>query len=180
MDQNLFKPYTIKSALDTDTFLRLWDRSLDPSNNAWTLSNRSYSNKGALSWTRADFRFEEGIISDVSTKIKLRIENDLNVNLVYERINVNGQTSGQMADIHNDYSDDNHITAILFCCPQWNIQWGGSFTVYDLECDQYMIFPYIPNNLVVIPSQLDHYGESPNHFTQEMRVTIALMYEIVS
>lgn len=169
-------PYVIENAIDLETFSELWLDNLDPYNQGWTLSNRSYKS-GPPSWTRRRDLFKDNIIKRVSDQLKDNIEETTNTKLSLERINVNGQTSGQISEIHNDYPDPTHITTILFCCPNWNAQWGGSFTVYNPETKSYLVYPYIPNQAVVIPSEWDHYGESPNHFTHEMRVTIAFMFE---
>lgn len=178
MDQNLDKAFSVKDALPEELFLELWETNLNPKNNGWFLNNTSYKDD-AISWTRANKHLDMDLIYRVSNHIRSHIEGYTGHKLQYERINVNGQTTSQLAAIHFDYEDTQHITAILFCCPKWNAQWGGSFMVYDNNRSEYDLFPYIPNNMVVIPSQWDHFGESPNNFTQEMRVTVAFMYKIV-
>ena len=179
MDQNLDKAYNIKDAVPSELFFKLWEDNLNPYNNGWTLSNNSY--KGAqYSWTRATHKLDPDVVDGVANCLREQIEDHTGHTLKFERINVNGQTTAQIADIHRDYPDPDHITAILFCCPSWNAQWGGSFMVYDENVSEYKLFPYLPNNAVVIPSQWDHFGESPNNFTHNMRVTMAFMFKIVS
>lgn len=170
-------PFLIKDALDIQTFGELWYENLDPRNNGWTLSNRSLDDDNSpLSWTR--MALSPDIVMESSNQIRKKIEKKTNTKLLHERINTNGQTSGQVSEFHTDYDED-HITALLFCCMNWNSQWGGAFTVKNSDTSEYLIYPYIPNQAVVIPSEWEHYGESPNHFCQNLRVTIAFMYKIL-
>lgn len=180
MVQNLDKSYRISDVLPVELFMKLWEENLDPTVHGWTLNNRSYSNDmGSVSWRRADKYLDPDVMLEVSECIGGKIEEETGHKLYWERCHVNGQTAGQISSIHTDYRDTEHITAILFCCPQWNTQWGGTFMVYDENLSKYEYYSYLPNSAAIIPSQWEHFGESPNHFTHEMRVTIAFMFKIV-
>ena len=162
--------------LNVNTFTMLWE-DLDPAENGWTLSNRSRKGVGSLSWTR--MAHDKVVMSAVASELKEKVSTVVGAELSYERCNVNGQTSGQVSEFHTDYDVDGYYTAILFCSPYWDTQWGGTFTVYNSNTSQYQIFPYLPNGAVIIPGEWDHYGESPNHCTDNMRVTVAFMFKKV-
>lgn len=160
-------------ALPAELYTKFWD-DLDPSYNGWTLSNRSRKGIGSLSWTRK--QYDKDIMDEVANVIKDKVSPVVGFDLTYERCNVNGQTSGQVSEFHTDYEEPGYYTAVLFCCPYWDTQWGGTFTAKNPLTSKYEIFPYLPNGIVIIPGEWDHYGESPNHCIDLMRVTVAFMF----
>ena len=170
MNSAVFLP----DALSTKMFSDLWAQ-LDPSENGWTLSNRSNKGVGKLSWTRK--AYDKHTMDSVVEAVNDKVNSIVGLDLSYERCNVNGQTSGQVSEFHVDYDVPGYYTAVLFCCPYWNTQWGGSFTAYNPHTSKYEIFAYLPNSMVIIPGEWDHYGESPNHCTDNMRITVAFMFK---
>lgn len=167
--------FLLTQALSNDEFDCLWDQ-LNPERNPWRLNNFSVvgdETDRQVSWSNNDY-CPLPFYRAAST-IRMKSERNIKKRLTLVRIHTNGQTSNQVSKFHIDYADKgNFFSAIFFARPNWNTQWGGNFTCFDGE--NYKIFPYIPNNAVVIPSEWDHYGEPPSRYTCEMRVTVAFMY----
>jgi hypothetical protein len=108
--------------------------------------------------------------------IKLKILKHIQKKLYLVKIHVNGQTALQKGDFHHDFAQEHVWTFILFTNDNWNIQWGGEFICLDPETEEYHYIPYVPNGGVLIPSHWQHYGASPNNFTDELRTTLAFCY----
>ena len=168
------KPILIKDALSINEFNGLWNE-LNPKSNPWNLSNRSTmsNDDNAVSWLISQYCHLP--FYRAASTIRMKLERKVQKPLTLVKIHTNGQTSNQVSKFHVDYdTKDTFFTSIFFAKPDWNTQWGGNFTCYDGS--DYHIFPYIPNQAVVIPSEWDHYGESPSAYTHEMRITVAFMY----
>ena len=169
------KPFVIEDALSVDTgeFDRVWNE-LNPKNRSWKLNNYSYKTDPPRPMWGIDEYCPIPLLGAAST-IRMKCQKVLRKPLTLVRMHTNGQTSTQTSEFHIDYPDkETFFSAIYFARPDWNAQWGGAFTCYDEE--KYHMFPYIPNQAVVIPSEWEHYGEPPSTFTSELRITVAFMY----
>jgi hypothetical protein len=172
-------PFVIEDALPKHNgeFQGVWNE-LNPKLRPWYLNNYSSRDEqgnvdGSVSWSKVDFNTLP--FFKAASTVRLKIEKKLRKRLTLVKFHANGQTMSQVSKFHPDYQiPDTFYTAILFARPDWNLQWSGQFTVYDEE--RYHLFPYIPNQAVVIKSEWEHYGEHPNNYTKEMRVTVAFMY----
>ena len=58
--------------------------------------------------------------------------------LLAERIYINGYTAGQFPRIHRDDTEINHLTALFFINPVWEIDWHGETLLYNEVPDEVM------------------------------------------
>ena len=77
---------------------------------------------------------------------------------------------------HKDFLQPWVWTFVLFTNLEWNQEWGGEFVCYNTNTNKYNHVPYIPNRGVLVPSNWDHYGSSPNALTDNLRTTIGFSY----
>ena len=139
----------------------------------WSLIN--YSNTAnKLSW---GFEYEHDRIAfyDAAIHIKLKIQKYIRNPIQLCKIHVNGQTANQVAPFHTDFPSW-AWTFILFTNLEWNTSWGGEFVIQDKDGD-YFYYPYIPNNAILFPGNLEHMGHAPNVLAREPRLTIAFSYQ---
>jgi len=150
-------------------------------NSAWSLINYSYNPKhvnqdsNKLSW---GFEYEHDRIAfyDAAIHIKLKIQKYIRNPIQLCKIHVNGQTTNQVAPFHTDFSEPWVWTFVLFTNLKWNTEWGGEFVCYNTNTNKYNYVPYIPNRGVLVPSNWDHYGSSPNALTDNLRTSIGFSY----
>jgi len=145
-----------------------------------------HNNTSAFSITKSNIQVKEKtwgkycrnnlVYFQASSYIKLKIMRYLKIQLSLIKIHFNAQTSFQETAFHTDFDDDNVWTVILFSEPEWNIEWGGEFVVFDRTTNRYNYVPYIPNSAVLIPSNWEHKGTSPNSLTSSLRTTVAFSY----
>lgn len=143
----------------------------------WQLTN-TYSKQGDshLWWSTDDVTHNHPVFMNASSIVKLKIRKHLKKKLNLVRIIFNGQTCGQLTRFHTDFDTGNFYTFILFSNYEWNLDWGGEFCCYNPTTNKYEYTPYIPNSGVLIPSNWDHVGRSPNNKTQVLRTTVAFSY----
>jgi hypothetical protein len=150
-------------------------------NSAWSLINYSYNPKhvnqdsNKLSW---GFEYEHDRIAfyDAAIHIKLKIQKYIRNPIQLCKIHVNGQTTNQVAPFHKDFLQPWVWTFVLFTNLKWNTEWGGEFVCYNTNTNKYNYVPYIPNRGVLVPSNWDHYGSSPNALTDNLRTSIGFSY----
>lgn len=91
-----------------------------------------------------------------------------------KRVYANGQSFGQNGDFHQDDTDPNSFTFILYTNKidmQIMDKWGGQ-TEFMINGNNYLIYPD-PNKGILFPSTILHRGLGPSRFVLDMRVTIA-------
>ena len=150
-------------------------------NSAWSLINYSYNPKhvnqdsNKLSW---GFEYEHDRIAfyDAAIHIKLKIQKYIRNPIQLCKIHVNGQTTNQVAPFHKDFLQPWVWTFVLFTNLKWNTEWGGEFVCYNTNTNKSNYVPYIPNRGVLVPSNWDHYGSSPNSLTDNLRTSIGFSY----
>ena len=172
---NLDYPIVIDNILPSKKFFAIRDEFKYV---GWTLSNKSFSNDQYISWgwKKELNRANKLCFYDAGTFIKLKIQKYLKTNLIYIRSHVNGQTSGQVSKFHTDYHRSGTYTVVVFTEKSWDTQWGGEFVFCDKDNNDYKYITYIPNRGVLIPANYEHYGMSPNHFTSNLRTSVAFSY----
>jgi len=176
-------PYVFEEALPINMFVGLYD-DLDPKrNNDWRLCNISnpHNKTSHTSWQVNDCR-QRLAYTKVGSYLKYQVDKyyhsvfpDRHPRFSLVRTYTNGQTFGQLSEFHVDYFDDTYYTVILFTNLEWDTNWGGEFTVRDSQ-GKYHLFPYIPNQAVLVPSNWSHNGSAPNSKTDALRTTLALSY----
>jgi hypothetical protein len=143
-------------------------------NRGWGLQNESVKGDGNLSWGREE---ENNLLFfEAATVVKLKILRHLQRPIRLCKIHSNGQVAGQPSGIHTDFDFEGYWTFVLFCHPEWNVQWGGEFMCFNPETQSYAYAPPLPNTGVLIPAHWDHVGHSPNHQTSKMRTSLAFSY----
>lgn len=167
-------PLIIENVLPIKKFIALSDEL----ENGWALTNFSdniiYSNYKNF-WGMVQ-KEQDLLLIDCGIDIKLKIQRFLKTNLRLIRCHINGQTFGQSGKFHADFPEDNTWTFVLFCCKEWNTNWGGEFVCCNPLEKKYMYVPYIPNTGCLIPSNWPHYGSSPNDQTDVLRVSVGFSY----
>ena len=162
--------------LPTNNFIALSDELFS----GWSLINYSYNpNHSTGDSNRASWGFEHEhdriAFYDAAIHIKLKIQKYIRNPIQLCKIHVNGQTANQVAPFHTDFPSW-AWTFILFTNLEWNTSWGGEFVCYNPNTKKYNYVPYIPNRGVLVPSNWDHYGSSPNALTDNLRTTIGFSY----
>ena len=162
--------------LPTNNFIALSDELFS----GWSLINYSYNPKHSThDSNRASWGFEHEhdriAFYDAAIHIKLKIQKYIRNPIQLCKIHVNGQTANQEAPFHTDFPSW-AWTFILFTNLEWNTSWGGEFVCYNPNTKKYNYVPYIPNRGVLVPSNWDHYGSSPNALTDNLRTTIGFSY----
>ena len=145
----------------------------------WSINNYSEgpgdSANDPVSWG-VETKNSELIIYQAATIIKLKILRHIREKIQICKIHYNAQTSGQASKFHIDYDQDHCWTFVLFTEKSWNTQWGGEFVCEHPRTNEYYHTPYIPNTGVLIPSNWQHYGQSPSAITDRVRTTLAICY----
>lgn len=167
-------PIVIKNAVPLDTYLAILDE-LDCSN--WTLSNISNPGKNEpVFWSVPEHEKSRLIYFQAASILKLKIMRHLKRDLTLYRIQVNGQTSGQVSRFHEDSPVEGTVTCVLFTAREWDSEWGGEFTLYSPEEDCLKYAPYKLNTAAFFPANWPHRGQSPNHSTHALRGSVAFSY----
>ena len=176
MNINFNLPVKINDVLPLNYFWSLHDDL-----NEWT-----YANTSAFSINKVTGSFKERtwgkscrnnlIHFECSSYVKMKIKKHIREDLKLIKIHFNAQTSFQETAFHTDFDEDLVWTFILFSEPEWSTEWGGEFVVFNPNTEQYCYFPYHPNSGVLIPSNWDHKGTSPNSLTNSLRTTVAFTY----
>ena len=164
-------PIKFYDVLDDNLFEACFDELDRP---VWALNNassRGLSRAWGLGNIHADL-----IYFKIGSYIKLKILKHIKEKLHLIKIHANGQTALQKGEFHHDFIQEYVWTFVLFTNDNWDNQWGGEFVCLDPETGEYHYTPYVPNGGVLIPSHWQHYGQSPNNFTDELRTTLAFCY----
>ena len=175
------KIYSLSNVLSIDNFYKIEDEF---NYNPWIFNKKEIEEGdhhpicGTLQ--KVDYGKNIGdnlVLINIGSILKFNIENILQKNIELKRINTNIQFFGQNSSFHED-GFNGSWTLVLFCSHHWNTSWGGEFVVQNTDSD-YSYVPYIPNNGVLIPGQLQHIGMPPNRLCTVPRLSIAFTYQEV-
>lgn len=89
--------------------------------------------------------------------------------LAIERIYMNGHTGGGYGLMHKDSVFDQGRTFLIYCNPEWNIEWGGG--TYFAENDT--IINNKPYSAVYFQNNKDHFATPISKDFHGLRVTLA-------
>lgn len=85
---------------------------------------------------------------------------------------------GDTPTYHRDSEVGETITTILYCHPNWEIDWGGELIISDQTGDpQLAIFPK-PGRLVIFRGDFPHKAGAPSRLAFSPRLAIVLRYEV--
>jgi Rps23 Pro-64 3,4-dihydroxylase Tpa1-like proline 4-hydroxylase len=148
----------------------------------WELLGASY-NIERIFWVKDLWESDLGKCEGIESTFRIKLQEILGVQLLTERLYLNGQAHGQCGSVHvdNDSEDDNeYITAVYYVKSVWSPEYGG-FTVI-LEKDEttikYINYPE-PNSIVVFNSKLPHVGLEPSAHCKSQRVTLAHKFKVI-
>jgi len=165
------KPFEISNVLKYETFCSVNSQMID-----WAYINKSYKDSDDIAWGQYNNEISSNLVYyKAATDIKYKIQKELKKDLVVCKMHTNAQTFGKRSNFHKDFRVKECWTFILFTELHWNTQWGGEF-VCESNDGKYFYTPYIPNSGVLIPSEWEHYGSSPNVHTGQLRTTLAICY----
>lgn len=110
--------------------------------------------------------FTEYLANKISQVSKLKLK--------LARVYANGQAFGQNGSFHQDDSDENAVSALLYTNEINESvldEWGGE-TQFKVDGDIISCQP-VTNTLIIFKSNIFHRGLAPSRFAIDMRVTIA-------
>lgn len=95
-----------------------------------------------------------------------------------DRVYANGQTHGLSGDLHQDHTEPNKYTFLMYMNPEWKVTWGGTTVFYIDDNHSTGVMPK-PNCGVLFPSNIWHAGLEPTRHCHELRITVAYKLELV-
>lgn len=169
------KGQLITNVLPVDLFYTLQDNW---NYCGWELTNKSYEGDSICWGLNKNYRNDNLSWFKAATIIKLKCQKYIRKPIQLTRIHINGQTRGQYSSFHYDTNEINvEWSFILFTESHWDVQWGGEFICQNPKTEKYEYFTYMPNYGALIPSEWEHYGQSPNQTTDNLRTTVAFFYQ---
>jgi Rps23 Pro-64 3,4-dihydroxylase Tpa1-like proline 4-hydroxylase len=157
--------------LTVTEFDKVW--SLIQQSTSWTqhgISREGTRRFGFLDLIRESY-FSEFLAS------KIRQVTDMNLRL--DRVYANGQVFGQDGSFHQDNTEPDTFTFLVYMNKIDDLEnWGGEtqFRFYD---DQLTVFQPETNSALLFDSTLWHRGLGPSRHVDEMRITIAWKFTLV-
>ena len=169
-------PIKMSNVLPDRLFESIQDELID-----WRLTNQSYNDDDPIFWTQSlNYKNTNIVFREAQTIIKYKLMKVLRRPLNSFRIHTNLATSGQKGSVfHTDDFNPGRLTFVLFANSNWDVQWGGENVVYNPHLEEYCYTTFIPNYGACFPSDWEHYGASPLSHTDEPRVSIAFLYDIM-
>ena len=136
---------------------------------SWQFSGKSGTGPGKFWFMNLidDSYFSQTLFERIKEKTGLKLRLD--------RVYANGQSFGQNGDFHQDSTEPNAVTFILYMneIPDTDLDlWGGET---QFRKDDFKILSYQPrtNKGIIFPSSLWHRGLGPSRHVAEMRITVA-------
>jgi hypothetical protein len=115
-------------------------------------------------WKIPNLEFDLFFSPYLLNKIKELTGEDLIIQAVY----MNGHTACSHGTMHKDGDDDFGRTFIIYCNPEWNIEWGGG--TYFAETDT--IVNCKPYSAVYFQNNLEHFATPLSKDFKGLRVTL--------
>ena len=172
--------YQIKNILPTQDFLNLGEE-FNSRYNIWRFNkNEDYveghPDRGCIFKPRSDSDTigDNLVFIKYGSLLKYVCQKYVGKRLKLYRINTNIQFLGQESNFHVDGGEGSWTLNIFI--NNWNTGWGGQFVIQTKDRD-YFYYPYIPNNAILFPGDLEHMGHAPNVLAKEPRLTIAFSYQ---
>jgi hypothetical protein len=116
-------------------------------------------------WRIDKLEFDEFFNPYMVNKIKELTGDDL----IIQRIYMNGHTACSHGNLHIDMSSENGRTFIIYCNPEWNIEWGGG--TYFAENDT--VVNNQPYSAVYFQNNIEHFAMPLSKDFNGLRVTLA-------
>lgn len=131
----------------------------------WKWGHKSHNNADDFFWRIGNLEFDEFFNPYLINKIK-ELTGD---NLAIERIYMNGHTGLSHGNLHIDMDLENAKTFLIYCNPEWNIEWGGG--TYFAENDT--VINNKPYSAVYFQSNIKHCAMPISKEFYGLRVSLA-------
>ena len=129
----------------------------------WGIRSSDFSNN--YFWKIDKLEFNSFFNPYLFNKIKELTGDDLAI----ERIYMNGHTGGSYGSKHKDSEFEQGRTFIIYCNPEWNIEWGGG--TYFAENDT--VVNNRPYSAVYFQNNIEHCATPLSKDFNGLRVTLA-------
>lgn len=131
----------------------------------WKWGHKSNSTDIDSFWKLYKLEFDTFFNPYLLNKIKELTGDDLAI----ERIYMNGHTSGGHGTMHKDSNFEQGRTFLIYCNPEWNIEWGGG--TYFAENDT--VVNNKPYSAVYFQNNIEHCAMPLSKDFQGLRVSLA-------
>ena len=106
-------------------------------------------------------------------KVKQKIEEELNFNLILEKAYVHSYGLDQKTLIHADNSTP---TVMLYCNPNWQFFWGGETILYDDDMEIKKVIVPRAGRVAIFDGNTLHCGRSTTLQAPDRRYAIAFKF----
>lgn len=131
----------------------------------WKWGHKSNSTDTVSFWQLGKLEFDTFFNPYLLNKIKELTGDDLAI----ERIYMNGHTSDSHGSKHKDSELEQGRTFIIYCNPEWNIEWGGG--TYFAKNDT--VVNNKPYSAVYFQNNIEHCAMPLSKNFNGLRVTLA-------
>lgn len=166
--------YQFNNILDDREFHK---RSEILQNDSWKLLNKPDQTDNEHRFWIKDLMQDTFYTTDLFETVKHTVSQH-NFDVELHRVYANGQTFGQHGRLHQDYSNAEQWTFLIYFNHQWDIHWGGHTIVKDLDEDKFYSFLPVPNSAIFFRGDLWHVGLEPTSVCPIMRTTVAYKLNI--
>jgi len=126
----------------------------------------------------------EGLEKDsfFSERLLNKIKEVTGDNFIVDRIYMNGHTSGESGQPHQDTKDKNGRTFLIYCNQDWQPKFGGgtSFLKEDAVLGDVVTIAYTPNSAIYFQNNIFHFASPISRAFNGLRVTLAFKMKVVS
>ena len=137
----------------------------------WQFGHGSNRKANNAFWIIPHLQFDLFFSPHLLEKIKELTGDDLMIQNVY----MNGHNACSHGNLHKDTQDDHGRTFLVYCNPEWDIEWGGG--TYFAENDT--IVNCKPYSAVYFQNNIDHFATPISKDYKGLRVTLAFkLYKI--
>jgi len=173
------KVFPIENFLNIEEFSELLYKinnfTYNPDSIGWKLSGLSKS--GDKKFWHINLENIDYFSSFLFEKIKIYIKKRWNEDVYYSKIYLNGQTFGQQGYHHTDDENPNSRTFLIYCNPNWNIEWGGA-TIFYSNGNIISVYPK-PLKAVYFDGNVPHFAQTLSRDFLDLRVTLAYKLYLV-
>lgn len=131
----------------------------------WFWGSKSTPDSNDNFWRIDKLEFDTFFNPYLINKIKELTGDDLAI----QRIYMNGHTSGSHGSMHTDMNTELGRTFLIYCNPEWNIEWGGG--TYFEENDT--VIQNTPYSAVYFQNNKNHFAMPLSQNFNGLRVSLA-------
>lgn len=106
-----------------------------------------------------------------------KIQKIVGEELILHRCYANGNTFGLPGEIHQDGTEDNHVTFLYYANSIWSHEYGGKTTfIFENDLENKYVLP-AKNRGVYFPALIPHYAEEITRLYAGLRTVVAWKME---